>query len=651
MGTAGLGAKLPGKRRRALPFIGALTAALAWFLPGAAPAANPTPTTARFPLGLYAHVDIEVVLPQLVKKVQLDEAHKGIRITQSATQACAVVTASSSDLAALHADFQTFYTDLLSNPAISGITAGVHWCRVQIDRPDSPCPIRERCLPGGNDWSYVDDIFTAVRNYNAANSANKTIQLIVTPGVYSPSWLTDGSILKSCDQLFPNNQALAGQPPLSDCGMVTFNPYPEQRKALHSKEPLVLPMPLPWSSKYLHYWRLFVEDLAANYGQDQALVAVVIAGPTAATTEMILPTSANGSFQCSPVAGNPTQCNCPPASGNSTRCVPADQAWQTLITNSFKTDRTYQQYPAQIFVDYWERAIRMYEEIFSASNLALILTPDNFENMPDVGPSLPLPQLGNERLTDFENFYGIDCRLAQSDSMSCQLKATVIFYLLNHPIPATATGTITRGTSVGGMTARSPISTGKIDVAGVKLVTSNPPWFTKNGVPFPGGPFIGGAEFDHDLTLFDLANNSYEPSSNPWQPVSINFQAEACRDQQQNCPGSVSSGGVSVAQGAFQVFTAFFSGTSAAYLFDGVANPPPLHHQSSIQYVDLEWQDVMYASATAGNCALGWAQGSTQFPGNTLLQDVFNQANYGLQVVAGNPNNISPPALICASSP
>jgi hypothetical protein len=35
--------------------------------------------------------------------------------------------------------------------------------------------------------------------------------------------------------------------------------------------------------------------------------------------------------------------------------------------------------------------------------------------------------------------------------------------------------------------------------------------FTFNGVPLPGGPFIGGAEFDHALTNFDLTNNFYEP--------------------------------------------------------------------------------------------------------------------------------------------
>ena len=291
----------------------------------------------------------------------------------------------------------------------------------------------------------------------------------------------------------------------------------------------------------------------------------------------------------------------------------------------------------------------MYEQIFSASKLALILTPDDYQNMPEfTGTSLPLPSLSSEREMDFKNFYNDDCSAALSIlPISCQTKATVVFYFLNHPIPASAKGTITKGTSVGGMRARSTYSTGLIDLPGVKLVTANPSPFTANGVPLPGGPFIGGAEFDHELTTFDLTNNFYEPSTNPTHPVSTFFKDEACL-KEQPCLGHVS-----VEQGAFQVFTEFFYGTNAAYLFDGASSTPPLAFPASVQYVDVDWKDVMYALVTAStsNCeALAWKKGSTQFPGKTLLQDVFNQANYGLQVIAGVPN-ISPPALICGSSP
>jgi hypothetical protein len=284
------GAKAIGRRPRVLPLVSALTVALTWFLPGAAWPDDLSSTQARMPFGVYAHVDIEDVLPGLVARFP------SIKIAQSTTQACAVVMASSSDQAALHLALQEFYTTLLSDVAISGITAGVHWCRVQIENPDKPntvCQITDLpCYPHGNDWSYVDDIFTAVHNYNRIKKSNKTIQLIVTPGVYSPWWLTDGAILKSCDPLFDGKKSS-----LPDCGMVTFNPYPEQRNALGTTNPLILPMPLPWSTRYLDYWNRFLEDLAAKYGMDQALVSVIMAGPTCTTTEMILPNTARQSRQ------------------------------------------------------------------------------------------------------------------------------------------------------------------------------------------------------------------------------------------------------------------------------------------------------------------------------------------------------------------
>ena len=135
IGAARVRAKATRQGLCTLPVISALTAALAFVLPGAA-FSDGLPSTAHVPFGLYAHVDIEDVLPELVKKAQ---------ITQTTTQACAVVTASSSDQAALHATLQNFYTTLLSDRAISGITAGIHWCRVQIENPARQLSSRSHC--------------------------------------------------------------------------------------------------------------------------------------------------------------------------------------------------------------------------------------------------------------------------------------------------------------------------------------------------------------------------------------------------------------------------------------------------------------------------------------------------------------------------
>ena len=149
-------------------------AALAWILPGAAWSDDFYSST-RKPFGIYAHIDFESVLPEIIQR------SPSIQISQTPNQSCAVVTASPTDLAALHVSLQNFYTTLLSDEAVSGITMGMHWCRVQVQEPNkanSVCSVRSRewpCYPDGNDWSYVDDLFTAVHKYNAANKATKTI--------------------------------------------------------------------------------------------------------------------------------------------------------------------------------------------------------------------------------------------------------------------------------------------------------------------------------------------------------------------------------------------------------------------------------------------------------------------------------------------
>jgi hypothetical protein len=157
IGKARIGAKAIGQRPRALPLVSALMAALACFLPSAAWSDDLSSTSTRMPFGLYAKVDIEDVLPGLVAK--LVAKFPDINIGQSTTQPCAVVMASSSGQAALHLALQEFYMTLLSDEAISGITAGVYWCRVQIEEPNTAntvCqggPSNLPCAPDGNDWS------------------------------------------------------------------------------------------------------------------------------------------------------------------------------------------------------------------------------------------------------------------------------------------------------------------------------------------------------------------------------------------------------------------------------------------------------------------------------------------------------------------
>jgi hypothetical protein len=107
--------------------------------------------------------------------------------------------------AQLHTDLQTVYQNLLTNPAISGLALQIHWDTLN---PYSPTNTLGQ-VPYS--WKWLEDAFTL------ATASQKTIQLIVTPGFQSPSWVLDQ--IETCDGTFPT--------PPSTCGKVTFKGLPE----------------------------------------------------------------------------------------------------------------------------------------------------------------------------------------------------------------------------------------------------------------------------------------------------------------------------------------------------------------------------------------------------------------------------------------
>ncbi len=375
-------------------------------------------STAR-PLGVYAKVDVE-------------DAISGF--TNSA----------SPSTAELHGLVRTLYADLLANPAISGITVGQHWDHIEpYDPTNSPDG------SDGYDWSYLDDAFAE------ANAANKSVQLIITPGVDSPPWLLTN--IPSCDGLFTNSGIAA-----TNCGTVTFTNFPEMQ---HSDGYV---MPLPWNPVYKAAWQDFLIHLKARYGFNPAFVSIAIAGPVCGSPEMILPTTADGSTQIS---------------GTN-----ADDAWNILITNSYPSNSQYRN-TDQVFIDQWEQTIAMYENIFAGVTLCL---------SPDAGDKLPIYRHGHDVTPHGDNaLYAMDC-LASINStnktsdlyqecLPCEAKTEILSYF------ARVEGPNGKSTRIGGMTASSPdtLLTGDIGIAGVKLLTSLMP---------PSPPFRGGAEFDHPVS-------------------------------------------------------------------------------------------------------------------------------------------------------
>jgi hypothetical protein len=181
---------------------------------------------------------------------------------------------------------------LLSNPAISGISAFVNWNDISLTIPTNS-------LMGANDWSILDDIFGAVAQWNAHNPTNipKTIQFGLQPGFHTPKWVFHN--LASCDAMFLTNSqgtivdaqgTLVGVDPskvTNTCGCASF--LESEDKA----NPTVLPLQLPWNSFYTNAWATFIRAVASKYGTNSLLVSMSVAGPTASSFEIILPNEIN----------------------------------------------------------------------------------------------------------------------------------------------------------------------------------------------------------------------------------------------------------------------------------------------------------------------------------------------------------------------
>jgi hypothetical protein len=219
---------------------------------------------------------------------------------------------------------KTVFPDLLSNRAVS-VAIYETWAQLNPNPPSSKNPY---------DWSLLDDLFSQVAVWNSQNPTfpPKTVQLVPTPGFNSPQWLLDEIL--SCDYLFSFVYPI---PPLgSVCGSATFSGFVEG--GVVDGKAVSMELPLPWDPTYKSAWQTFLNALAARYGSNPALVSVSVAGPTASSEEMILPTTAT-------------------TSGAQIGGLTPEQMWDKLLAYQY-SDPTYQE-SDQAFIDEWKNAIDM----------------------------------------------------------------------------------------------------------------------------------------------------------------------------------------------------------------------------------------------------------------------------------------------------
>ena len=278
--------------------------------------------------------------------------------------------------AQMDAGFNSFYQDLLSNPAVAGLAVRPYWATL------NPNP------PGAADtyyWNLVDDAFNQAAGWNAQNpaSAPKTIQLIVPPGFQSPQWVLNQ--IPSCDGLF---QTPVVTPP-STCGTATFTGFSEGGNGDV--------LPLLWNPVYKSAWQTFLTALAARYASNPLLVSISVAGPTAASAEMNLPNDGN--------SNNPqTQFGTP--------ITPGDM-WIQLQTFHYPGQTAYQK-TDQAFIDEWNNAIDMFGQIFSGITL-VVTTGNGFPNF--TGATVTIPPA-----------FAADC--TNNPNLACAAATTILEYFM-----------------------------------------------------------------------------------------------------------------------------------------------------------------------------------------------------------------------------
>ncbi len=146
---------------------------------------------------------------------------------------------------------------IIANPAVCGLTIREQWRNIEPSE-------------GNYDFSRIDDAVAR------ASLLNKTVQLIIVPGFYSPDWVM--SQIDSCED------DLITPPPIpSLCGKLKMIvPYGVDQGD-------TLWFPLPWNSLYKQKWQNFLIALAQKYNGNSTVVSVALGGPTSVSCEMTMP--------------------------------------------------------------------------------------------------------------------------------------------------------------------------------------------------------------------------------------------------------------------------------------------------------------------------------------------------------------------------
>jgi uncharacterized protein (TIGR03437 family) len=476
----------------------------------------------RRPRGIYTVVDLETI-------DDLKKANPSITTAE------------------LHTYFSNLYSRVLENPALSGgLAIQVGWERLNPSPPSTAQPY---------DWSYLDDVFASVSTWNASNpgKAPKTIQMIVFAGFFTPQWVLDQ--IPSCDGLFMSPP----QTPASNCGKATFIGYFEPHD-----DHTVLPM--PWNPVYKSSFRAFLTAFAARYGAKPALVSMAVSGPTAASTEIILPKDG--------LTPDQTQFG----------GISPNDMWLRLFAFTYPTQPAYQK-SDQAFIDEWNAAIDMFGGIFDGTTL-----------MVSMGI---LPDFSNTGFTVPAAFKD-DCAVPD---MNCAAQTTI----LSHYVDPAVGGANAKGTSFDGLNGV---------VGGLNGILTKRVAQSTAQLPPPSAQILGGQQMGTGFSTGGIAFGcaSLFPPDAGDKPAACTIPSTctanacipvACIPQACLAPGVVPAdlagftifGNVPARylippeQAAYNILRKYFDGTPAASSFGGTPGTVPEN------YLQIYSADFLYAAA------------------------------------------------------
>ncbi len=515
--------------------------------PAASSSANPVavPPGLRRPRGIYAEslVELEIAGQQKVKPS---------------------ITAPE-----LHAYFQNLYDNVLRNPAVSGLAVGIAWGLLNPNPPSSP---------QAYDWSYMDDAFNSVEAWNAANPGKppKTIQVQISAGFWTPGWVMDQ--IPSCDGLF----ASPPQTPDANCGKATFLGFAEGGGGV---------LPLPWNALYKSAFRTFLTAFARRYDPNPAFVSMEVSGPTAASTEIMLPTDTRTPPQAQ-FGG-----------------ISANEMWSRLLAFAYPGKPAYQN-SDQAFIDEWNAATDMFGKIFSGITLVA-----------DTGAGLPI--FGG---TDFTipPAFKPDCRTPVD--MDCAAEMTILAHFVD---PAVARGDAkatqesgldgVRGGDAAGVKRRAQVTAGLTAssaqiLGGLQFGTSVARESAKEGCTSrfpPTEDRSAGSSDTASVPVPDIPPACLAPGITPAQLTSYSeFGSLPASDV------------ISPEQGLYNVLSNYFDGTPAASAFGGISGSAPMN------YLQIYVADIQYAAGHANSpVQVVRAEGASM---STTAQDMLNLASQKL---------------------